>query len=281
MQATRCTRRATPVALAIGDLFAVAGPALARGAAARTAGSASRASALPDADVGVYLFAPANVLNGESFEYTLNLANDGPDATTTPISATLQLPLNVSTPPSFNFWGGVGCSFGAGGAISCHSSSRPSVSCTFPGSGGPLSVTCSASDGSGIGPGSSYYGFGQAFIRVSAAGVGAATATATLVPDASVTDANAANNTASASTAVAPMADLVVTATAPGNRIVGEIFSYAFAYANNGPNDAAAAALAVTLPAQVSVSGALPSGCTGSGPITGRDNRDNRDNRDD
>jgi uncharacterized repeat protein (TIGR01451 family) len=77
-------------------------------------------------------------------------------------------------------------------------------------------------------------------------------------------DFDPSNNTAFATTRITPFADLEAAANGPGIVAPGETATLSFTALNNGPTDAVAATMIVTIPAGLSVE-AVPSGCTASG----------------
>jgi len=77
-------------------------------------------------------------------------------------------------------------------------------------------------------------------------------------------DIDLANNTASATTRIVPFADLVASANGPGIVAPGESAKLCFTALNNGPSDATAATMVLTIPNGLSVE-AVPSGCIESG----------------
>ena len=77
-------------------------------------------------------------------------------------------------------------------------------------------------------------------------------------------DFDPSNNTAFATTRITPFADLEAAANGPGIVAPGENATLSFTALNNGPTDAVAATMVVTIPTGLSVE-AVPSGCTASG----------------
>jgi uncharacterized repeat protein (TIGR01451 family) len=77
-------------------------------------------------------------------------------------------------------------------------------------------------------------------------------------------DFDPSNNTAFATTRITPFADLEAAANGPGIVAPGETATLSFTALNNGPTDAVAATMAVTIPTGLSVE-AVPSGCIESG----------------
>ncbi len=77
-------------------------------------------------------------------------------------------------------------------------------------------------------------------------------------------DIDLANNTASATTRIIPFADLVASANGPGIVAPGESAKLSFTALNNGPSDATAATMVLTIPNGLSVE-AVPNGCIESG----------------
>ena len=77
-------------------------------------------------------------------------------------------------------------------------------------------------------------------------------------------DFDPSNNTAFATTRITPFADLEAAANGPGIVVPGETATLSFTALNNGPTDAVAATMVVTIPTGLSVE-AVPSGCTASG----------------
>lgn len=77
-------------------------------------------------------------------------------------------------------------------------------------------------------------------------------------------DFDPSNNTAFATTRITPFADLEAAANGPGIIAPGETATLSFTALNNGPTDAVAATMVVTVPAGLSVE-AVPSGCIESG----------------
>ena len=77
-------------------------------------------------------------------------------------------------------------------------------------------------------------------------------------------DFDPSNNTAFATTRITPFADLEAAANGPGIVAPGETATLSFTALNNGPTDAVAATMVVTIPTGLSVE-AVPSGCTASG----------------
>ena len=77
-------------------------------------------------------------------------------------------------------------------------------------------------------------------------------------------DFDPSNNTAFATTRITPFADLEAAANGPGIVAPGETATLSFTALNNGPTDAVASTMVVTIPTGLSVE-AVPSGCTASG----------------
>jgi len=77
-------------------------------------------------------------------------------------------------------------------------------------------------------------------------------------------DFDPSNNTAFTTTRITPFADLEAAANGPGIIAPGETAMLSFTALNNGPTDAVAATMVVTIPTGLSVE-AVPSGCTASG----------------
>ena len=77
-------------------------------------------------------------------------------------------------------------------------------------------------------------------------------------------DFDPSNNTAFATTRITPFADLEAAANGPGVVAPGETATLSFTALNNGPTDAVAATMVVTVPTGLSVE-AVPSGCIESG----------------
>ena len=77
-------------------------------------------------------------------------------------------------------------------------------------------------------------------------------------------DFDPSNNTAFATTRITPFADLEAAANGPGIVAPGETATLSFTALNNGPTDAVAATMVVTIPTGLSVE-AVPSGCIESG----------------
>lgn len=77
-------------------------------------------------------------------------------------------------------------------------------------------------------------------------------------------DFDPSNNTAFTTTRITPFADLEAAANGPGIVAPGETATLSFTALNNGPTDAVAATMVVTIPTGLSVE-AVPGGCTASG----------------
>lgn len=77
-------------------------------------------------------------------------------------------------------------------------------------------------------------------------------------------DFDPSNNTAFATTRITPFADLEAAANGPGIIAPGETATLSFTALNNGPTDAIASTMVVTIPTGLSVE-AVPSGCIESG----------------
>ncbi|WP_018350363.1 DUF6923 family protein [Longispora albida] len=177
------------------------------------------------------------VAPGQEFDYTLVMTNDGPsDATGAQLTDTL---------PGMLTW------------VSGCSASGSTVTCPKEAS---LPVAASKTYTIRVRLASGYAGNGSDVVNT--ATVSSATA-----------DPDSANNTATAGlpggTPAARIWDLGVTATSPATPIVpGGTGTVKVTVTHNGPSDTSTAAtVTITLPAKVTP-GTLPSGCTGTGPVT-------------
>ncbi|TAL18553.1 MAG: DUF11 domain-containing protein, partial [Frankiales bacterium] len=196
-----------------------------------TANNSASASTLvtlrPAPDLTLGKTAPANVVVGDSGSYVLTATNAGNLATTGTITVTDTLPAGVSAGAM-----PAGCSL-AGATVTCSSTGvlapAGTVSFTIP-------VTFTA--------------VGSIVNNASVSGGG---------------EVNTANNTASATTAVAGIPDLTLGKTAPANALVGDTGDYVLTATNagNGPTSGTIT-VTDTLPAGVSA-GAMPAGCSLAG----------------
>ncbi len=179
------------------------------------------------ADVTVTKTAPASVNAAGGFDYSITVTNNGPS---TAENVTLDDPLPagvgfVSVAP-----GSPTCTEAAG-TVSCGLGSLASGAST----GVTISVTAPVSPGS-------------------------VTNTATV--GTSTPESDDTNNSDSATTSVAALADVTVTKTAPANVDAGTDFDYTITVTNNGPSTAADVTLSDPLPGQVSFVSVSPAGPT-------------------
>lgn len=176
------------------------------------------------ADLGVSKSAPATVLAGNTLAYTLVASNTGPNAD----SATLtdMLPANTSF-------------------VSLTQDSGPIFACTTPAVDATGSVQCT---NAAFAPGAT-----ASFTlttRVSATAADGTLIANTAGIDGTRVDANAANDSATASTTISSAADLGITKTAPATVVGGADFVYTIIASNAGPL-ADAATFTDTLPAGI------------------------------
>ena len=193
----------------------------------------------PSADVSLSKTSfPGSVHVGDDVVYTLALHNAGPSpaagvSVSDPLPASLTLVSATSTQGTCSGTTTVSCAIGTIDAGAAHD----------------VSVTIVARAGVNAAPG--------------------VTNTATV--SASTADPTAANNEASASTTVNPLADLQITAAdAPDPVNAGGNVTYTLAIHNAGPSTAAATAVTDALPSGLSLVSATPSqgSCAGTATVT-------------
>ena len=186
------------------------------------------------ADLAMDLIGDSNVNQGVSFNYIMNIRNNGM-ATATAFSFEQTLPTQVT----FTSVSSSNCSF---------SSSTRKVTCSFTGqslaSGSTTSVT----------------------VSVIASTTGAASSTASILSS-TPTDPNSANNSDSASTTInPPSADIDLRIPAPTTSTLlstNQSFVYRFNVINNGPLNASSVVLTVSLPSGVT-NISIPASCSRS-----------------
>ena len=191
----------------------------------------------PAADVSVTKTGPASATPGGHLTYHLVVLNSGPSVATS-VSVTDTLPTGVVFDSA------------TGGGWTCTSNANVSVTCTRP----TLAVGATAPTIS---------------IAVTAPGH-AATLTDVAKVSNAVLDPDLNNNTDSATTEVAPAADLSLVKTGPATVEAGGRLVYSLAVANAGPDPATSVKVVDTLPAGVTFVSASGSGwaCTHDGDTT-------------
>jgi uncharacterized repeat protein (TIGR01451 family) len=189
------------------------------------------------ADLATALSFPASVNAGQPVSGTVTYTNNGPStASTTTFALTLSPNLPVA-PVLSGLPAGVTYSYAASTGV---------VTLT----GMPTTLA----SGAGIGP-----------ITVNYTQPASGTSTVTATDGAATSDPNPANNTASATIAGVPAADLASTVSFPASVNAGQPVSGTVRYTNNGPSSASAVGFGLTLsaslPAAPTLTG-LPAGAT-------------------
>ncbi len=219
--------------------------AVASSAGGNTAAASATLTVNPLANLGIAKLAPASIATGATLDYTITVTNAGPDAAPgARFSDTVPASLTGVTAVCTGAGGGAAC-----GAMNVAGNTVTSTIPTLP-AGGSVSITVSGTVG----------------------GVGGVTNTATIAAPSGVPDPVAANNSASATTAVlAP--DLTIAKTHAGTFTVGTNGTYAITVANAPGSLATAGTITVTdtLPAGLGFVSASGSGWTcgfASGTLT-------------
>ena len=189
------------------------------------------------ADLGIAKTGPATVAADGAISYTLTVANAGPsDATGVLVADTLPA--------------GVTFVSAAGTGWACSNAGNVSVTCTLAtlaaGTTAPaitVTVTAPAQPG---------------------------TLTNTAAVSATTSDPDPADNAASASTVVTPVADLAITKTGPATVTAGGALTYQLSVLDNGPSDATGVTVTDTLPAGVTFVSAAGTGwaCSHAGNVS-------------
>ena len=165
-------------------------------------------SVVPSTDLSLTNAASGNPVNaGAPLSFTLTVSNAGPDATSS-VTISNTFPTGVT---SFTFSGaGWTCGALSAGVATCSTNTAISPSGSAP----------------------------ALILSMNAPGSSPATDSATV--SGSFGDPNGANNTASQSVTVIPLADLAITKTGPASSSAGFPFVYTITVTNNGPSDATA-----------------------------------------
>ena len=206
----------------------------------------------PLIDLSLTKTAPATATVDGDFTYGFSFNNPGVGSIPNAVF-TDQLPVGVNV--LVVGLGGGGFASMAGGVTTWFGTLG---SCQFPApSQPPRTLACTLTLPAG------YSGM-AAYSRASVTGTITNTATVTA---AGFDDPVLTNNTSSATTTIPATADLAVTASSPGNAVIGTGFDYTMTVRNNGPDTATSTSLTVTLPPQVAFVSAS-AGCAGTGPVT-------------
>jgi large repetitive protein len=201
-------------------------------------------------DVAVTSSAPAQVLVGADFTYTVNASDLGPSASGT-------ITITWTTPPGTTFR-----------SIALTGNSQPAMNCATPVTGGTGAVTCTAHDLQPAVTALQHAEVTAGFV----VHVRAPSTAGNVTDNVTVTaphDPNASNNTSSATTSVitAPTADLSVSMQASkASAVVGSTVVFTATITNGGPVTAANVMATFTVPSGTRVT-SLPSGCTSGSQV--------------
>lgn len=198
-----------------------------------TANSTSTDTVTVDADADLAIVKThvgSGFVAGQQEQYAFSVTNSGPSADAPSYTITDTLPANVSFVSTV-----------AGSATSCSAVGQV-VTCTGGaiGAGDPAQVT-------------------TINVAIGAGATGTINNSATVTPDASVTDSNSSNNTSSDSVSVEPNADLSITKSHTGNITAGSNATYTLVVSNAGPSNVTSFTISDTLDynlAYVSATGA-------------------------
>jgi len=197
------------------------------------------------ADVAATATFPPTVNAGQPVSGTVQFTNNGPDAAAG-TTFTLALPAGLATAPVLT-----GLPAGAGYS---YATATGVVTLT----GMPASLAA----GAGVGP-----------VTIAYTQPASGTSTVTTSVATTTNDPNPANNTATATVAGSPVADLAASATFPASVPAGQPVSGTVRYTNNGPSTASTVVFTLTLPATLAATptlSGLPAGATFSyAPATG------------
>ncbi|HEY8132747.1 MAG TPA: hypothetical protein VII12_12750 [Thermoanaerobaculia bacterium] len=193
-------------------------------------------------DISITKSGPATVTAGNSMNYTITVANAGPDAASNVVWSD---PL----PPGTTF-------------VSLVQNTGPPATCGSPTPGASGTVSCGIVI---LASGTS----AQFTLTVLVGNVVSITNTASATTDSF--DTNTANNSSSVMTTVTPVADLAVTKTdAPDPVLAGSNITYTITLTNNGPSDASSLSLTDAVPANTTfVSFTAPAGWATTTPPAG------------
>jgi uncharacterized repeat protein (TIGR01451 family) len=193
-------------------------------------------------DISITKSGPATVTAGNSMNYTITVANAGPDAASNVVWSD---PL----PPGTTF-------------VSLVQDTGPPATCGSPTPGASGTVSCGIVI---LASGTS----AQFTLTVLVGNVVSITNTASATTDSF--DTNTANNSSSVKTTVTPVADLAVTKTdAPDPVLAGSNITYTITLTNNGPSDASSLSLTDAVPANTTfVSFTAPAGWATTTPPAG------------
>jgi uncharacterized repeat protein (TIGR01451 family) len=176
------------------------------------------------ADLSITKSAPESVAMGADIAYTLTITNTGPnDAAAVDLTDTLP----------------AGVTF-----VSIEQNSGPTATITTPAIGASGTVTAELATLANAASATF-----TLTVNVAAPFTGDIDNTATVSSD--TDDPDQTDNSATARTQVAPLADVAVTKTGPANSAPGSNVTYTIAVMNNGPNDATNVTLSDSLPADV------------------------------
>ena len=183
------------------------------------------------ADLAIAKTGPMTATAGTDITYTVIVTNNGPSASSGGM-VTDTLP--------------AGTTF-AGASSGCTQTAPNVVMCTV----GALAPGASATFGIGA--------------HIAPATQGAIVNTAIIVASVPAEDANALNNTATATTTVERRADLGITKTGPATATAGTDITYTVTVTNNGPSTSSGGTVTDALPAGTTFAGAS-SGCSQTAP---------------
>lgn len=170
-------------------------------------------------DLSVTKSAPATAAAGSPLQYTISVANLGPDA-----AANVQLADIL--PPGTTF-------------VSLNQNTGPAGSCATPLAGSSGTVACGWA-------GLAVNATATFTLTVTPGDVAVVTNTASISSDSF--DTNASNDSSSASTTITPVADLGVTKSGPASATAGTNVTYSIGVTNAGPSTATSVSLSDPLP---------------------------------
>ncbi|MGI4870486.1 MAG: T9SS type A sorting domain-containing protein [Janthinobacterium lividum] len=183
--------------------------------------AATRVTIKPAADVATTVSGPATATAGQAVTYAVSFANNGP-STATRVARTAQLPIGLTNVVVTD----AATNTVVSGAYNATSGlvTLPTLSTALAGTQQLYTISFAA-------PGQSF---------------GVSTSTSTTTPD-----GTPANNQASTSTTVSPVADVAVSISGPASAVLNNPVTYFVTTTNNGPSPATGVATTLQLPANL------------------------------